>query len=120
MIFIRSRTTISRRSFTTALGKVLRRRGLQVSVASGGAAALEALGANAFDVVLLDVQMPGMDGTELLGRIQERAPRTQVILMTGHLRSDADPPGVFASVLKPHPLPDLLRLIDEATGRARA
>src|SRR5262249_36899710 len=47
-----------------------------------GSEALEALGAGPFDVVLLDIVMPGMDGLELLEEVRSRYPRVPVIMLT--------------------------------------
>jgi sigma-B regulation protein RsbU (phosphoserine phosphatase) len=52
------------------LSRRLRRKGHRVEVADGGAAALEMVGAESFDLVLLDIMMPGMDGMEVLERIR--------------------------------------------------
>ena len=52
------------------LSRRLRRKGHRVEVADGGAAALEMIGTESFDLVLLDIMMPGMDGMEVLERIR--------------------------------------------------
>ena len=69
--------------------KLLQRRGHRVSVAGNGREALEQLAAGRFDVVLMDVQMPVMDGFEAVARIRrsEQAdglPHQPVIAMTAH------------------------------------
>ncbi|MFH1177434.1 MAG: response regulator, partial [Acidobacteriota bacterium] len=55
--------------FTRALAKVLRRRSFGVEVTGDASAALAALQRRPFDVVLLDVKMPGMDGIQALAEI---------------------------------------------------
>ena len=52
-----------------------------VAVGSG-TDALDALAAGPFDVVLLDIVMPGMDGLELLEEVRSRYPRVPVIMLT--------------------------------------
>ena len=52
------------------LSRRLRKKGHRVAVADGGAAALEMIGAESFDLVLLDIMMPGIDGMEVLERIR--------------------------------------------------
>jgi len=63
------------------LREYLRTNGVQLAYASGGRQGLERLGADAFDVVLLDVMMPDLDGLEVLRRIRERS-RLPVIMLT--------------------------------------
>lgn len=70
-----------------ALG-ILAREGHAVEVAVNGAAALRALERQTFDLVLMDVQMPEMDGLEAAAAIREKEsagrPRTPIIAMTAH------------------------------------
>jgi len=109
--------------FIDSLGKILRRRGFEVEVAADGAQAVDCALTKPFDVALLDVKMPGMDGFQTLAEIKRVSPRTQVVLLTGHL-SEADEQdglesGAFAYLLKPHPISDLVAVIESAaTGGA--
>ncbi len=111
------------REFTSILSKVLRRRGFDVEVAGDGASALASLSQQRFDVVLLDVKMPGQDGIQILGEIKSRTPSPEVILMTGHVstteESDGLRTGAFAYLHKPHPIPDLVGCIEAAAARSR-
>src|ERR1700722_8216847 len=66
-----------------ALRRVLEASGYTVSVASGGQLAVEAISKTAFDVVISDIQMPGMTGVELLRSIRAQDLDVPVILMTG-------------------------------------
>ena len=53
-----------------------------IAVAHSGNEALELMQAHPADIVLTDVRMPGLDGTELLTQVRARWPRAQVILLT--------------------------------------
>jgi len=61
------------------LSKRLIKRGFDVSVAYSGLSALEEIKKNDFDLVLLDVLMPGMDGIETLKEIKKIRPETEVV-----------------------------------------
>jgi len=91
--------------FVETLVKRLERRGLRVTGVGSGQEALLMLGKERFDVVILDVMMPGMDGIETLREIKLGWPGTQVILLSGHggeemgMRGMAY--GAYAYLLKP-------------------
>lgn len=70
--------------FTRILSERLAARGLRVDTADSGPAALEMVRAHGFDVVVLDMVMPVMDGMETLKKLKEENPELQVILLTGH------------------------------------
>ena len=72
------------KNLTRVLSKELGRRGHQVAVAESGAQAVERLRQEPADVLLLDINMPGMDGIEVLRRLQESADRPEVIMMTAY------------------------------------
>jgi two-component system, OmpR family, response regulator len=104
--------------FTASMRRVLARRGFEVDVADGGLAALPMMTQKRFDVVVLDIKMPGMDGIRVLAEIKRRYPSTQVIMLTGHFSFDGeeDPsqPGAFAHLLKPIPIMKLVDIIRDA------
>jgi DNA-binding NtrC family response regulator len=66
----------------------LPRLGHEVTVCPDGASALKALEKGTFDAALLDMRMPGMTGIEVLGKIRQVSPETQVIILTGHATVD--------------------------------
>jgi DNA-binding response OmpR family regulator len=67
-----------------SLADILRLEGAQVKTAAGGEAAVEALELETFDLMLLDLKMPGMDGLDVLRIASSVASETQVILLTAH------------------------------------
>jgi DNA-binding response OmpR family regulator len=67
-----------------SVSKTLQRVGYMVSEAGSGEEALDVMNKQAFDVVLTDIRMPGLDGVELLRRIKDESPDVIVILMTAY------------------------------------
>ena len=70
-------------AFLTTLAKRLEVRGMQVTTLSRGADAVATADKQAFDLVVLDLSMPGMDGLETLKRIKARQPEAEIIILTG-------------------------------------
>jgi len=71
-------------SVASIVRRALEWGGYEVTLCSGGLEALECYGPNRFDLVLLDVMMPDLDGVEVLRRIRTVDPKAKVMLMTGH------------------------------------
>ena len=94
------------------LAEVLRGEGYDVETAPDGLAAIAALGGEAFDVVITDLQMPGADGLEVLRRAREMAPQTLVLLITAYASVEtaveALRRGAHDYLLKPLILEDVL------------
>ena len=68
----------------STLRRALEIEGYGVEVAGGGRIALEKLADKDFDLVLLDVMMPELDGLSTLKLVRERKPTLPVIMMSGH------------------------------------
>ena len=68
----------------SALGGVLRDEGYEVDAVDSGEACLERLARQAYDVVVLDIWLPGMDGLATLTRMRERQIDVQVVIISGH------------------------------------
>lgn len=66
------------------LRQVFEYEGHTVETAASGGEALKRVAESRPDVTFLDVKMPGIDGIEVLGRLQERAPGLQVVMISGH------------------------------------
>ena len=67
-----------------SLREVLQMEGYQVDVADSGDTAIEIIKQKNYDMVLLDIRMPGMTGIEVLRVIGQNTPDTKVILLTAH------------------------------------
>jgi DNA-binding NtrC family response regulator len=104
--------------FRLTLKKMLAAQGLAVTALASGALALKELARQAYDVVLLDIRMPEMDGIKTLAAIKEGHPEIEVIVLTGHASMDAALEiiklGGYDYLLKPCPLEELLLKIDGA------
>lgn len=70
------------------LREVLRRQGHQVETASSGEAAIEKAAKTRFDLVLVDLIMPGMNGLEVLGELKKISPKSKIIMMTAFATID--------------------------------
>ena len=107
-------------AFTASLGKVLSRRGFEVETASDGLTALARIVKESFDVIVLDVKMPGMDGIQVLAEIKRLALDLRVILLTGHLSITDEETGLqegaFAYLIKPVPIQKLVSVIESAAA----
>ena len=110
--------------FTSSLAKVLSRRGFEVKTAADGLEAMTHIANTPFDVIVLDVKMPGMDGIQVLTEIRRLALDTRVILLTGHLSVTDEENGLkggaFAYLFKPFPILKLVSLIDSAASGDKA
>ncbi|MDX1577056.1 MAG: response regulator, partial [Gemmatimonadota bacterium] len=100
----------------TSLSQALEVDEAEVRTASSAEDALAELGASPADVVLSDLKMPGMDGIELLKLLRERAPATDVVIMTAHedlpTVATAMREGALDFLVKPLDLHLLRRLLD--------
>jgi len=70
--------------FLRAISTRLTLRNIHVAAFGNGAEALAAAGKDAFDVAVLDLKMPGMNGEDLLQRLKNGQPLLEVIILTGH------------------------------------
>jgi two-component system OmpR family response regulator len=82
-----------------------RRLGFDVAVADDGHDALRVMAVRRTDILITDLQMPGLDGHGLLQRVREEFPLTRAIVLTGYVTLDnvlaALKAGAFSVVAKP-------------------
>ena len=109
--------------FRDIVTKQLTRRDLYCESAADGDSALAIINTRPFDVVLLDVKMPGKDGTETLREIKRIAPMTEVIMLTGHATVESGINGIkygaFDYLMKPMDIEPLMEKLDAAFERKR-
>ncbi|MBI5498794.1 MAG: response regulator [Deltaproteobacteria bacterium] len=107
-------------AFREALVKVLGRRDIDVTCAADGEAGLAAAERGEFDVVVLDLKMPGLDGLQVLARMRDRGHGVPAVMLTGHgtpaAGLDAMGLGAVDFLLKPIS-PDRLALAIETAVR---
>jgi len=75
--------------FLSTLSERMELRGMNVNTASNARNAVEALDSGDFDAIVLDLQMPDMNGIEMLKVIRKNHPDMQVILLTGQATLEA-------------------------------
>lgn len=101
---------------------VLRRGGHDVTVVHDPYAALRRIGTEPYDLLLSDIQMPGMSGLELATRLRETAPRLPAVLVTAHATVEAAVGAVRTGaadfVLKPVVPAELLAVVERAMAAA--
>jgi DNA-binding response OmpR family regulator len=105
----------------SVLRDVLKHQGYSVELASGGEAGLKALRRERADLVLLDVNMPGMNGLEVLKHVSDQYPDVPVIMVTA-LTDDvavsaAMRDGAYAWLGKPFDINELGHVVDAALNR---
>jgi two-component system, response regulator RegA len=107
--------------FANNLSKLLTRRGYRVIAVNSGDAALRALMESSFDVMVLDLKMPGMDGIAMMHEMRKLGLSTEVLILTGHGSIDtaleAIQLGAYDYVTKPCEIADLVSKIEAALER---
>ncbi|HEY0094547.1 MAG TPA: response regulator, partial [Archangium sp.] len=109
--------------FRQLASDMLSRKGYLVVPAASAAQALEAMAHEAFDLVITDVVMPGMDGFGLTAKLRERDPEQEVILVTQRTEvkgsAMALSAGVAVVLTKPVDESDLLLAVERAMDRVQ-
>jgi DNA-binding NtrC family response regulator len=100
-----------------------RRLGMAVTVAASGEDALARTAEGRCDVALLDLHMPGMDGIELLGKLKERQPELEALMLTAHgsieTAIQAMKRGAYDYLTKPFHLSDLEIHVQKANEKVQ-
>ena len=109
------------KSFVDSLGRILVRRGMEIRAAYDGATAVASVAKEDFDVIVLDMRMPGMDGLATLEHIRRQDSLTPVLLLSGYIDLErttmALKGGVAEILLKPCPIDALISAIENASER---
>ena len=105
-------------AYVISMAKRLEIRGFEVRTATRGADAVEAARREQFDLALLDLKMPGMDGKEVLETLKKEDRYIEVVILTGHgsvdSAVDCTKLGAFGYLPKPYELEKLLDTLKQA------
>ena len=104
--------------FLSIVSERLGLKDFNVTVAAEGAQAIKAAKKNKFDVALLDLKMPGMDGMELLKILKKKHKFLEIVILTGHASIDsaveAGKLGASGYLEKPYKVEHLLETLKDA------
>ncbi|MBW1721173.1 MAG: response regulator [Deltaproteobacteria bacterium] len=105
------------------LFEVLSNEGFRVTLAKDGKDSLDQMERTRFDLLITDMDMPGLSGMELLRRMKREGRKEKVIVMSGRpldqedLGRDVQP--VFRTLQKPFPLDNFLEVVASALGPSK-
>ncbi|HIE04593.1 MAG TPA: response regulator [Candidatus Latescibacteria bacterium] len=104
-------------SLREILEEFFKSRGYEVVAVGSGEEALEVISNRKFQIGLLDLKLPGMDGIELARRVREDDPDMLVLIMTGYPSvesvKEAAESGVYDYIVKPFRLDELEKIIEQ-------
>jgi len=104
--------------FLESISKRLALKNFDVTTAATGQEAIESAEKGFFDVAVVDFQMPGMDGVQVLNALKKRHKYIEIIMLTGHATVDsaveATKLGAFKYLEKPYAFEKLVEVIKEA------
>ena len=104
--------------FTDTMSQLLQTRGYRVTAVNGGESAIKALGQAGYDVMVLDLKMPGMDGMATLKEAKKLELFTETLILTGHATVDtaleAIKLGAYDYLTKPCDIDELVQKIQGA------
>jgi two-component system NtrC family response regulator len=108
-------------SLQNLMSRELARMGYEVTVCPDGLTAVAALERNTYDCIVVDLDMPGLHGIEVIARAKDLSPDTEAIVMTGKSSLDtaiaALRHGAFDYITKPCRLTDLDRLLQRVAEK---
>ena len=106
------------RSIRLTLGGILEDEGYNVVLAENGYQAIESAKQTPFDLVFMDIKMPGINGVQTFREIKKVNPQAVVIMMTAYsvedLVSEALKEGAYTVVYKPFDIDELVKTIESA------
>lgn len=110
--------------FLQTTSKLLAKKGYDVVTASSGTEALEKLIPQNIHVVILDVKMPGMDGSATLKEIKKLYPMVEVIMLTGHATVESAIDGLKSGatdyLMKPADIEEIIEKAEAAFAKIQS
>lgn len=107
-------------NYRNITSNILKLRGYEVSEAENGSTAVEMIRNDSFDIILLDLNLPDMNGIEVMRKIREFNEGIIIVMITGcpSLESsvEAESLGVYEYLIKPVDPAKLIQIIEEALG----
>ncbi len=96
---------------------ILEDKGYRVTTAKDGAEALQIVRGKHYDIIFLDVQLPGMDGIETFEQVKQIDPQVTVIMMTGYTEEDlvkrAVSGGAYTCIYKPFDMKSVVTMVED-------
>lgn len=109
------------RTTRLSLSEIFTLRGATTAVAADGQEALDLIAKNSYDLIVLDIKMPGVSGLQVLETVQQVAPATVVILLTAHATVDsairALRQGAFDYLLKPAQPKTIIEVVERGLAK---
>jgi nitrogen regulation protein NR(I) len=110
-------------AIVATLRRVLADEGYAVAVENRGDTGLIHARAEAFDLVITDLKLPGLTGLELVRELHAARPRLPILMITAHGTTEtaieATQSGAYDYLLKPFEMPELLKLVEQAVAASR-
>ena len=110
--------------FTENTKTLLEHRGYDVTAVNSGDSAIKALGQEKYDVMVLDLKMPGMDGISTLKEIKKLHFHTQILVLTGHgainTALEAMKLGAYDYLTKPCDIDELTEKLEDAMKKSES
>jgi len=108
-------------SLLQTIGDIFQDRGYNVAMVEDGHRAIRLVSSRYFDVILIDLRMPGINGLETYKKIKEITPTAAVIMMTGDSKEDlvkkAIEEGAYTVIYKPFNVKRVIKVVEEAVKK---
>ncbi len=104
-------------SMCRSMALILERKGYSVTTAVDGLEAIDRVREKPFDIIFMDIKMPGLDGVETYRRIKQIRPNSVIVMMAGYWDNDlvegVQQEGAYAVLYKPLDMEKVLTMINE-------